>query len=82
MDFILNAVSNAINAMSNVLGNWSFTRNLAEDISQITTYLEKANMIIPVSTALTILGIYLSLQLVLIAYYWVTRAINLIRGAG
>lgn len=82
MDFILEALTKAMNGMSNVLGGWSFTRNLANDLNTIKPYLEKANMLIPVDTALEVLGLYLGLQLVLIAYYWITRALNLLRGAG
>ena len=82
MDFILGALASALRGMSAVLGGWSFARDLAQDIERIRPYLEKANMIIPIDTALTILSIYLALQLVLIAYYWITRAINLLRGAG
>lgn len=82
MDFILNAVSGMINTMSAVLGGWSFTRNLAQDMQQIMPYLQKANMILPVSEFLAVLALWVGLQLVLAAYYWITRAINLLRGAG
>jgi hypothetical protein len=44
--------------------------------------LQKANMILPMDETLTCLGLYIGLMLVLMAYYWITRAINLIRGAG
>jgi hypothetical protein len=82
MDFILNAVTGMINTMSAILGNWSFTRNLAEDMNKIMPFLQKANMILPVSEFLSVLALWIGLQLVLAAYYWITRAINLLRGAG
>lgn len=82
MDFILNGVTKTINAMSAVLGGFSFTRNLAADIAKVGPYLQKANSIIPVSEALTVLSLYIAVQIALIAYYWITRALNLLRGAG
>lgn len=82
MDFILGAVTQTLNAMSSLLQGFSFTRNLGQDMAKITPYIQKANYIIPVDAGMSVLGLFLSLQLALIAYYWVTRAINLIRGAG
>lgn len=82
MDFILDAITGTINSMAMVLKGFSFTRNLGEDLSKISPYLEKANMIIPVDAALTVLGLYITVNLALIAYYWITRALNLLRGAG
>lgn len=82
MDSLLNAVSGIINTMSVVLGNWSFTRDLGQDMKMIMPYFQKANMLLPVSEFLTVLGVWIGLQLVLAAYYWITRAINLLRGAG
>lgn len=82
MDFVLNGVTSVINAMSAVLIGFSFTRNLGQDIAKISPYLQKANMIIPVSEGLTVLSLFIAVQLALVAYYWITRAINLLRGAG
>lgn len=82
MDFILNAITGTLNAMSAVLRGWSWTRNLADDIAEIAPWIQKANMLIPVDAALTVLSLYLAINLALMAYYWVTRTINLIRGAG
>lgn len=82
MDFLINTIAGALNTMSAVLGGWSFPRNLATDVLAITPYLEKANMILPVDELLIVLGLFLGLQLILMAYYWITRMLNLIRGAG
>lgn len=82
MDFILNGVSGFLRIMSVVLGGWSFPRNLASDIAAIKPYLQKANMIVPMDETLTCLSLYVALMLVLMAYYWITRTINLVRGAG
>lgn len=82
MDFILDAVSSAANAMAAVLGGWSWTRNLAADFAVISEYVTKANRWVPIGTALTVLGLWVTLNLILIGYYWITRTINLLRGAG
>lgn len=82
MDFILNALTGAINGMATILQGWSFTRNLGNDLAEVTPYLQKANMILPIDAALNVLALYLGVQLALIAYYWITRTINLLRGAG
>lgn len=82
MDFILDGVSSVINAMAAVLGGFSFTRNLGEDMGKIMPYLQKANSLLPVSDALAVLGLFITVNLALMAYYWITRSINLIRGAG
>jgi hypothetical protein len=82
MNFLLDAVSTLLLQMSVVLGNWEFARDLSGDINKIRPYLETANWLLPVGTALVIAGLWIAIQLVLIAYYWITRAINLLRGAG
>lgn len=82
MDFILNGVTGLINTMSKVLGSFSFTRDLGADIGKITPYIQKANVLIPVDAALSVLALFITVNLLLMAYYWVTRAINLLRGAG
>jgi len=82
MDFILGAVTRTINGAAAILQGFTFTRDLGQDIAKITPYIQKANYIIPVDAGLSVLGLFITLQLALIAYYWVTRAINLLRGAG
>jgi hypothetical protein len=82
MDFIINGVAGFLNVMSVVLGGWSFPHDLAADLTKISPYLQKANMFVPIDEVLICLGLFIALQAVLMAYYWITRAINLIRGAG
>jgi len=82
MDFLIGATTGLLRKMSLVLGGWSFPRNIANDLDLIVPYLQKANMFIPIATAMTVFALWCSLQLVLLAYYWLTRAINLLRGAG
>lgn len=82
MDFMLGAVSKMLRAMSAVLNGFSFTRNLAADIAVLSEYYQKANVLVPVNEALKVGALFITVQLCLIAYYWITRAINLLRGAG
>ena len=82
MTGLTDLLADFLSSFSSVLGSWSFTRDLAEDINSIMPYWHKANYLLPVSETLTVLTLFITLQLVLMAYYWITRAINLIRGAG
>lgn len=82
MDFLLGGVSKMIGAMSKVLSGFSFTRNLADDIRTVSEWYQKANVLVPVNEAVKIGALFITVQLCLIAYYWITRAINLLRGAG
>jgi hypothetical protein len=82
MDFMVNAVANFLAAATKLLPNWTFTHNIANDVNTITPYLQKANTLLPIGTALTLAGLYISIQLALMALYWIDRIINLIRGAG
>lgn len=82
MDWLLNGVSTLLGAMSRVLGGWSFGHDIAVDVAGIMPYINKANYLLPVDTVLTVCGLYITIQLVLAAYYWITRVINLLRGAG
>jgi sorbitol-specific phosphotransferase system component IIC len=82
MDFLLGGVTGIINGMSKLLNGFSFTHSLGADIALIMPYINKGNALVPVDTALTILSIWISINLLLMAYYWITRVINLLRGAG
>lgn len=82
MDFLINAVAKTIGVMAKALPNWEFGHDLAQDISTIKPYLDKANFIMPIDTMLVVSSLYIGLQLVLMAFYWIVRTINLIRGAG
>lgn len=82
MDFILGGVTKVLNSMSKVLPGFKFAHDVAADINLIMPYFQKANAFLPISAVLTVLGLFVTVNLALMAYYWVTRAINLIRGAG
>lgn len=79
---MLGGVIKVINMMAAVLGGFSFTRNLGADLAKVGPYLQKANMILPVDAVLAVLGLYVSVNIALAAYYWINRTINLLRGAG
>lgn len=82
MDFLINGVADILNTMAEVLPGFSFAHDLSADIRALKPYLDKANTLVPVDTVLIVLGLWVALQLVLAAYYWITRTINLLRGAG
>lgn len=82
MDFLLGAVSGTLNAMAAVLPGFTFARDLSADIAKITPYIQKANYMLPVDAAMNVLSLFCALQVCMILYYWITRAINLLRGAG
>lgn len=82
MDFILGGVSKLIKGMAMILKGFSWTHNIGTDLEAINPYLKKANILLPMDAALTVLSLYITVQLCLVAYYWITRAINLLRGAG
>lgn len=82
MDFMLGAVTKVINGAAAILRGFSFTRNLADDVAALAPYLRKGNALVPIDTALAVISLVIAVQLALAAYYWITRAINLLRGAG
>lgn len=82
MDFILSGVTSVLDSMSLLLSGFTWTRDLGEDLARISDYIQRANAFVPVATALTVLSLFITLNLLLIAYYWITRTLNLIRGAG
>jgi sorbitol-specific phosphotransferase system component IIC len=82
MDFLLGGVTKLISGLSKILVGFNFTHALGDDIALIMPYINKGNALVPVDTALTILSIWITINLLLMAYYWVTRVINLLRGAG
>lgn len=82
MDFLISGLASFINSIASHLPQWSFTHNIASDVSTIQPYLNLANTLLPINTMLTLFGLWIGLQLMLIALYWIDRLINLIRGAG
>lgn len=82
MDYIIDGVAGMLNTMSVVLGGWSIAADLGEKIGAITPHMQKANKFVPISAAMHVFASWIALQMLLAAYYWITRTINLIRGAG
>lgn len=82
VDYILDGVASMLNTMSVVLGGWSIAADLGEKVAAITPHMQKANKFVPISGAMHVFASWIALQMLLAAYYWITRTINLIRGAG
>lgn len=82
MDFLIGGVADLINSLASTLPTWSFVHDISVDVALLTPYFQKANVLLPVDTMLEIFALLISLELMLIAFYWIMRIINLIRGAG
>jgi hypothetical protein len=82
VDFLISGLATFINGVASLLPHWSFTHDISADVTLLTPYLQKANVIVPIDVALIIFGLVIGLELLLIALYWIDRIINLIRGAG
>lgn len=82
MDFLVSGLADFINQVAKLLPQWSFVHDVSQDIATLTPYWQKANVLFPIDTLMTIFALVIGLELMLIALYWIMRLINLIRGAG
>lgn len=82
-DFI-NLVSNFITVLGNLVPgiNPDAGGKLSESVNMINKFLAKANTIFPIDTLSKILSLMLGIYIGLLTFYFVTRAINLLRGSG
>lgn len=78
----MSGVASFIQTVAGFLPQWHFLHNIADDVNTLSQYIQKANTILPIETAVTLLSLAIGLELLLIAFYWISRTINLIRGAG
>lgn len=82
MDFLIQGLADLINALAKILPHWSFVHDIAQDIAVLAPYFQKANTLLPIDTVMQILALIVGCELMLISYYWISRVINLVRGAG
>lgn len=82
MDFLINGVADFLNEVAKILPKWQFVHDIAQDVATIQPYVSKANVLLPIDTMLTLFVLWLGLELMLVALYWLNRVVNLIRGAG
>lgn len=82
-DFI-NLVSKFITVLANLVPgiNPDAGGKLSESVNMINKFLAKANTIFPIDTLSKILSLMLGIYIGLLTFYFVTRAINLLRGSG
>ena len=82
-DFI-NLVSKFITVLGNLVPgiNPDAGGKLSESVNMINKFLAKANNIFPIDTLSKILSLMLGIYIGLLTFYFVTRAINLLRGSG
>lgn len=80
---ILTTIATFINKMSALIPGFnSDTGKLSSSIAFMNTLLSKVDVIFPVSEVGKVLSLVISIYLALSAFYFITRAINLLRGSG
>lgn len=80
---LINSVATFINKQSDKIPSLNFPeRNIGDIVGAISDCLYVANKIFPIDELLIILGILISFAIAMIGFYWIQRAINLLRGAG
>jgi hypothetical protein len=82
MSFLFDSIAGFLNTVSSAIPTFEFTRDIINDYNTILPYFQKINYIFPVSEALTVMTLFITVQVLLVTFYWLSRAINLIRGAG
>lgn len=82
MDFVLGGVTKILHGFAVALPGFHLVHDFAADVAAVMEYLQKANAILPVAAAMAVLSLYVTVQVAMAVYYWINRAINLIRGAG
>lgn len=60
----------------------SDTGQLSSSIATVNTCLQKMNKYFPCDTLCTVIGLVIGIYIVLNAFYWIQRVINLLRGSG
>lgn len=81
---IINLVANFINVLGNLVPgiNPDSGGKLSESVALLNKFLAKANTIFPLDTVSKILSLMIGIYIGLLTFYFVTRAINLLRGSG
>ena len=82
MDFLLNGLASFIDKVSTVVPRFEFIEDVGSHIAVLVPYFQKANMFFPIDTLFRVMSLFITLQLILISFYFITRAINLLRGSG
>ena len=59
---------------------WTFSHDISSDVARISPYFNAADVLLPMNTLFTIFSLVVSLNIVLIAFYWLNRLITLLRG--
>lgn len=80
---ILDGIANVLDWIYERLPSWSIdTSKLSTSLQEMEQYLQLADKVFPVSEIVTILGILIAWAVVMLIFWAMMRAINLIRGAG
>lgn len=80
---IMTAVANVINTFMSKLPGFKFdTSQLGQSVTTINKCITVANVIFPMDTVGQVLSILCAFAVAMLAFYFVQRIINLLRGAG
>lgn len=79
----LSAVAGFIDSVANLIPSFkSDTGSLGNSVSTMNDLLTKCNEFFPVSDVCIVLGLMIGIYIALNLFYWIQRAINLLRGSG
>lgn len=80
----LTKIAEFINSLASKIPSFnSDTGNLVSSIQTMNSVLDQANKVFPaISHAGVVLGLMVGIYIALTAFYFIQRAINLLRGAG
>jgi hypothetical protein len=80
---LINKVSDFVNSLGNQIPSFNMpSTNWGEYIATINACIYTANIIFPMDQVLIVLGILISFSFVMFAFYWIQRALNILRGSG
>ena len=79
----LSAIAGFIDGIASLIPGMSSNPGaVASAVNTVDGVLSKANNIFPVDTVGTVLALMIGRYIALNAFYWIQRAINLLRGSG
>lgn len=79
----LSAVASFIDGVANLIPSFkSDTGSLGSSVATMNDLLSKCNKFFPVQDVCIVLGLMIGIYIALNLFYWIQRAINLLRGAG
>lgn len=79
----MSKVASFIDSLASLIPSFeSDTGNLSSAVGTVNSLLVQCNKVFPVDTVCTVLGLMIGIFIILNAFYWIQRAVNLLRGSG